>query len=84
MAKGNYGGGITPYGLAVVGTGKSAQFVHDPVESRVAEEIVRRRNNGETFQQIADSLNRRDIPTKTGKGWKSMQVSRVATRYQNV
>ena len=83
MASGRFGGGVPAYGMTVVGAGKSARIVHDPVESKTVEEIVRRRNNGETFQAIADSLNRRQVPTKRGGQWLPMQVSRVFTRQQN-
>lgn len=83
-AQGGYVGGMPPYGFKVSGSGKNAQLVHDPVECRVIEEILHRRTFGESFHQIAASLNRREIPTKTGKKWEATQVQRIVKRQENL
>jgi DNA invertase Pin-like site-specific DNA recombinase len=38
------------------------------------------RAEGQTFQQIADTLNEQGIPTRRGKSWTAMAVLRVARR----
>jgi len=80
-SKGGYIGGVTPYGVSVIGTGRQAVFVPNEDEIRIITEARSRRNNGETLRQIADSLNRREIPTKTGKGvWGPQHIARMTTR----
>jgi DNA invertase Pin-like site-specific DNA recombinase len=80
-AQGGYIGGTPAYGLKVVGTGKSSRVVHDLDETRIIEEVVRRKALGESLRDIANSLNRREIPTKMGKQWTPVQVSRILKRY---
>ena len=55
----------TPYGFEAV-DGKLIQIQQ---EAEVVAEIQASRTSGNTLQSIADSLNTRGIPTKTGKQW---------------
>ena len=55
----------TPYGFEAV-DGKLIQVAQ---EAEVVAEIQASRTAGNTLQSIADSLNGRGIPTKTGKSW---------------
>lgn len=80
--QGGYIGGVTAYGKTVVGTGKNAEIVNDPVESQVIGEILTAHANDYTFQQIADWLNSRDVKTKRGKQWNATQVWRIVQRAQ--
>jgi DNA invertase Pin-like site-specific DNA recombinase len=82
-AQGGYIGGPPPYGFRVVGTGKGSQLVPDAEEVRHIEEIRNRHGFGESMTAIAASLNRRQIPTRQGKLWSAVQVSRILARYEN-
>lgn len=82
-ALGGYIGGVTPYGVAVVGTGKLAQLVDDEVELSVIRDIKARHALGMSLRNIAFWLNDRNIPTKTGKLWSTTQVQRIIKRYEN-
>jgi hypothetical protein len=44
--------------------------------------IVTLRGQGLSLQQIADELNRRQIPSRFGRRWYSRQVLRVVSRAQ--
>lgn len=55
----------TPYGFEAV-DGKLIQVAK---EAEVVAEIQASRAAGQTLQSIADGLNGRGIPTKTGKSW---------------
>lgn len=55
----------TPYGFEAV-DGKLIQVAQ---EAEVVAEIQASRTAGNTLQSIADNLNGRGIPTKTGKSW---------------
>jgi len=82
-SQGGYIGGVAPYGKSVVGVGKVAQFVLNPVESEVIEAIVFARSTGDSLNAIARSLNAKGVKTKTGKQWTPVQVSRIIKRYEN-
>lgn len=82
-SQGGYVGGTPKYGLHVVGTGKTAQFEEDAVESSVIEIIVRLHGCGFSLRQIADHLNGQLISTKRGKTWKAPQVQRIIQRQQH-
>ena len=83
-SRGGYIGGTPVYGLKVVGSGKNAALVPDAEEVRIIEDIRHRRSFGDSFRSIADSLNRREIPTKMGAKWTPVQVSRIIKRYEGV
>ena len=55
----------TPYGFEAV----DGRLVQVRQEAAVVAEIQVARHNGQTLQAIADNLNGRGIPTKTGKQW---------------
>ena len=56
---------ITPYGFEAI----EGRLVQVLAETEVVAEIQAARSSGNTLQFIADSLNTRGIPTKTGKQW---------------
>lgn len=55
----------TPYGFEAI----EGRLVEVQQESAVVAEIQAARASGNTLQSIADNLNGRGIPTKTGKQW---------------
>ena len=55
----------TPYGFEAI----EGRLVEVKQEVKVVAEIQSSRTGGKTLQFIADSLNTRGIPTKTGKQW---------------
>lgn len=84
IRSGGYGGGTPKYGVRVEGSGKSAEFTEDPVESIVVAKIQRWYAQGDSLRQIANELNAQGLPTKLGKQWTAVQVSRIIQRYENV
>ena len=55
----------TPYGFEAI----EGRLVEVKLETEIVAEIQASRTGGNTLQSIADSLNGRGIPTKTGKLW---------------
>lgn len=55
----------TPYGFEAI----EGRLVEVKQEAKIVAEIQASRTGGNTLQFIADSLNTRGIPTKTGKQW---------------
>jgi DNA invertase Pin-like site-specific DNA recombinase len=55
----------TPYGFEAI----EGRLVEVKQEAEVVAEIQAARSSGSTLQAIADNLNGRGIPTKTGKTW---------------
>jgi len=55
----------TPYGFDAI----EGQLVQVQKEAEIVAEIQASRTGGRTLQFIADNLNGRGIPTKTGKQW---------------
>jgi site-specific DNA recombinase len=55
----------TPYGFEAI----EGRLVEVKQEAKIVAEIQAARSSGNTLQFIADSLNTRGIPTKTGKLW---------------
>ena len=55
----------TPYGFEAI----EGRLVQVQQEAEIVVEIQASRTGGNTLQFIADSLNTRGIPTKTGKTW---------------
>lgn len=82
-AEGGYIGGTPKFGMRVEGSGKASRFVHDPEECRIITEIESRYRSGEGLRQIAASLNRRGIPSKTGKKWYASGIQRIIQRQEN-
>lgn len=80
---GGYIGGTAPYGLKVQGVGKMAQFVPDEVEFEMIKRICTLYDQCGSYNLIASSLNELNIPTKRGKRWTAVQVSRIIKRYEN-
>lgn len=82
-SQGGYIGGVAPYGKSVIGVGKVAHFVPNELESEVIRVIGAAHGSGESLRSIARGLNSKSIPTKTGKEWTPVQVSRIIKRLQN-
>lgn len=79
-AQGGYIGGVPPYGMRVVGTGKVAQLVEDEVESEVIKQILNWHEHGISLRSIARTLNDAGTGTKQGKEWTAVQVGRIIRR----
>lgn len=56
---------VTPYGFLAI----DGRLVEVAQEAEVVAEIQAARASGTTLQAIADGLNGRGVPTKTGKQW---------------
>lgn len=82
-SQGGYIGGTPMYGKAVSGTGKTAQFVKDEVESETIEFIRTSHQNGTSLRGIVRTLNAANVPTKMGKSWSPEQVRRIIQRSEN-
>lgn len=58
-------GGSTPYGHAYL----DGQLVIDPKEQIALRKILKLHQEGKSNQAIADALNNKKIPTRSGKPW---------------
>ena len=67
---------ITPYGFEAI----EGRLVHVQAEAAIVAEIQAARASGNTLQSIADSLNGRGIPTKTGKTWQPATIHLLMKR----
>ncbi len=65
-----------PYGYDAVDGNLQANLL----EQDGLQYITRSRNDGATFRQIADGLNAKKIPSKTGKGWTHAVVRKICAR----
>ena len=70
----------TPYGFEAV----EGRLVQVKQEVEVVAEIQAARSGGQTLQSIADNLNGRGIPTKTGKVWQPATIHLLLKRTQLV
>jgi site-specific DNA recombinase len=68
----------TPYGFETI----EGRMVEVQQEAEVVAEIQASRAAGNTLQAIADSLNGRGIPTKTGKQWQPATLHYLIQRTQ--
>lgn len=66
----------TPYGY----TRNGESLEHNDDEAAVAAQAVKLHQSGKTMRAIARHLNEHGIPTKLGKQWQPMQVSRLIKR----
>ncbi len=67
---------ITPYGFEAI----EGRLVQVQAEAAIVAEIQAARASGNTLQSIADSLNGRGIPTKTGKTWQPATIHLLMKR----
>jgi site-specific DNA recombinase len=67
---------ITPYGFEAI----EGRLVQVQAEAAIVAEIQAARASGNTLQSIADSLNGRGIPTKTGKTWQPATIHLLMRR----
>jgi len=67
---------ITPYGFEAI----EGRLVQVQAEAAVVAEIQAARAGGNTLQSIADNLNGRSIPTKTGKTWQPATIHLLMKR----
>lgn len=65
-----------PYGYDAVDGNLQANLL----EQDSLQFITQRRNEGATFRQIADGLNAKKIPSKTGKAWTHAAVRKICAR----
>ncbi len=80
IKSGGYAGGEVSYGVTVEGAGKAAQFVRHQSEAEVIGQIQMMHMQGISLRGIARALNGQCIPTKHGKRWTPVQVSRIIER----
>lgn len=66
----------TPYGFQAI----EGRLVQVKQEAKVVAEIQAARSGGNTLQSIANSLNGRGIPTKTGKIWQPATIHLLLKR----
>ena len=66
----------TPYGFQAI----EGRLVEVKKEAKVVAEIQAARSGGNTLQSIADNLNGRGIPTKTGKQWQPATIHLLLKR----
>lgn len=69
-------GGHTPYGYAYL----DGKLLIDPKEQIVVRKILKLRQEGKTFQAIADELNRHKTPTRSGKAWIKSVIRSIVLR----
>ncbi len=69
---------ITPFGFAAI----DGRLIEVEQEVQVVSEIRQARSQGTTLQAIADDLNGRGIPTKTGKQWQPATIHLLLKRTQ--
>ena len=62
------------------GSGRAIGREVDPEQGPIVEEIVRRLLDREPANAIADDLNARDVPTRTGKQWRAANLAKLAQR----
>ena len=67
---------ITPYGFEAI----EGRLVQVQAEAAIVAEIQAARAGGNTLQSIADNLNERGIPTKTGKTWQPATIHLLMKR----
>ena len=73
--------GTIPYGYTLADDGCS--LIPNESEKAVIAEILRMRANGDSYRAMATELNRRNIPSKSGKGWAHTTVSKIVKRHQS-
>lgn len=64
------------------GEGRHA-FGEKPGEAEIVEEIKTLRRGGYTFRKIADALNYRERPTRSGGPWRDSVVAKIFTRLES-
>jgi len=69
---------ITPFGFTAI----DGRLIEVEQEVQVVAEIRQARSQGTTLQAIADDLNGRGIPTKTGKQWQPATIHLLLKRTQ--
>lgn len=72
----NKRGGPTPYGYAYL----DGKLLIDPKEQIGVRKILKLRQDGQTFQAIADELNHKKTPTSSGKPWVKSVISSIFLR----
>lgn len=66
----------TPYGFEAI----DGRLIEVEQETKIVAEIQAARSSGSTLQAIADTLNGRGIPTKTGKQWQPATIHLLLKR----
>lgn len=79
---GRYAGGQRPYGYVSAPNpdGPGRILVVDPFEAQVVREAADRILSGETPYSVAHDLNRRGIPSKSGKRWSATVLRELLQR----
>lgn len=74
----NKRGGHTPYGYAYL----EGKLLIDPKEQTIVRKILKLRQEGKTFQAIADDLNRQRTPTRFGKTWIKSGIRSIVIKFK--
>lgn len=74
--KGEKGPGIVPYGFK----SENGQLIPEVQEQSVIQFMVRQRNAGNTYSQVANELTARGISTKMGKRWHGKTIRTILAR----
>lgn len=72
-SQGGYSGGRVPFGYKPIGK----QMVVCETEATIVRDIFTMKDNGETYQRIADVLNDKGIVTGRGKPWRTSSVQSI-------
>lgn len=70
--------GKVPYGFDLAEDG--VNLVANPAEQRVLSLVASLRRSGYSLRAIADELNKRGIPSKSGQQWKHSTIQRIVKR----
>lgn len=77
-ADGGYSGGFVPLGYQVAGEGQEARLAIDEAEALVVRRIFADYLGGAPMREVAEALERDEVPTKTGRGrWASATVGNI-------
>jgi site-specific DNA recombinase len=76
--QGRWRGGRRPYGWAPVDTPDGRRLTPVPAEAEVIREVAGRLVAGESARHVAIDLNRRGVPTATGRPWNSTTLLQIA------
>lgn len=72
--------GSVPYGFNLAAD--RVHLVPNPIEQERMQIMVNLRRQGDSYRSIAAHMNLHHFPTKQGKSWTAMQVSRAVERYE--
>ncbi len=69
--------GPAPYGFRI---GSEGTLEANPDETPVVDRIVSLRASGATLRAVAETLNAEGVPSREGRGWNQMTISKIEKR----